>query len=89
MGRLDPEALTDPERVFIAASLTEALTVEDLLTVSGVNYVVHVEPFSTSLFGSLRHGAAFYVAAGQAAYCRSRLTAAGLDRGVLNDAHPG
>lgn len=82
MPRIEPEALADPERVFVTASLAEALEVESLLTVSGVSYVVHVETFSTSLFGSPRNGAAFYVATGQAAYCRSRLTAAGLGRGV-------
>jgi hypothetical protein len=57
--------------------------VEELLTVHGVNYVVQVEVFSTSLFGTPRNGAAFYVAAGQAPYCRSKLTSAGLSRGVV------
>ena len=85
MARVDPDSLADAERVFIAASLTEALRVENLLTLSGVDYAVHVEIFSTSLFGSPRNGAAFYVAAGQAAYCRSHLRAAGLGRGVVED----
>lgn len=85
MARIEPEALADPERVFVTASLAEALKVEGLLTVNGVNYVVHVETFSASLFGSPRSGAAFYVATVQAAYCRSRLTAAGLGRGVIEE----
>ena len=89
MAQIEPEALADAERVFVAASLAEALQVEDLLTMSGVAYVVHVETISRSLFGSPLSGAVFYVATGQAAYCRSRLTAAGLDWGVLNETPPG
>lgn len=86
MGRIEPEACRDPERVFIAASLREARRVEELLTTRGVDYAVHVEPFAvTFLFRSTRHGAAFYVTSGQAAYCRSMLAAAGLSKGVVDE----
>lgn len=88
MARVEPEALADTERVFIAASLAEALQVEDLLTGNGVNYIVLVEAFGTSLFGTPRNGAAFYVARGQAAYCRSQLTAAGFGQGVVIEDPP-
>jgi hypothetical protein len=88
MARVEPEALADPERVFTTGSLAEALRVEALLTVNGVDYAVHVETFSTSLFGTPRNGAAFYVTTGQAAYCRAQLTAAGLGRGVLIEDPP-
>jgi len=69
----------------MAAKLKEARRVEDLLTAHEVSYVVEVEPFSRTLFGTLRYGAAFYVIAGQAEYCRSQLVAAGFERGVLRD----
>lgn len=85
MSRIDPDDLPDAERVFIAATLREALRVEDLLTADGVNYAVQVEPYGTSLLFSQRNGAAFYVPASQAAFCRQRLTSEGLGRGVVED----
>jgi hypothetical protein len=85
MAHVDPDALTDPERVFIAASLRKALRVEELLTGEGVDYVVQVEVFARSLLGRARHGAVFYVSGGQAAWCRSRLTSAGFGRGVVDE----
>lgn len=83
MAHIEPEELVDPERIFIAGSLREARRVEELLTTAGVDYVVQVEPFTTSVLFSPRNGAVFYVTAGQAAYCRSQLMAARLDRGVV------
>jgi hypothetical protein len=85
MPRVEPEDLPDAERVFIAGKLREALLVEELLTASGVNYVVQVEPFGTTILFSQRNGAAFYVASSQAAYCRTHLIASGLGRGVVED----
>jgi hypothetical protein len=85
MAHVDPEALTDPERVFIAPSLRKALQVEELLTGEGVDYVVQVEVFARSLLGRARHGAVFYVSGAQAAWCRARLTAAGFGRGVVEE----
>lgn len=87
MARVDDaDDLVDAERVFIAGTLREALQVEELLTAEGVEYAVQIEPFGTSLLFSQRNGAAFYVGAAQAAYCRQRLTSEGLGRGVVRDA---
>ena len=84
MARIEPEALPDPERIYIAGSLRVALRIEEWLTTAGVDYAVQVEPFARSLlFNRLRMGAAFYVPSGQAAYCRERLHAAGLGGGVV------
>ena len=84
MGRLEREAFAaELACVFIAATMREARAAEELLTASGVDYVVDVEEIGTTLFGSARHGAAFYVAEGQAAYTGSKLVAAGLGLGVL------
>lgn len=84
MARIEPETLDDLERIYIAGSLRVALSVEEWLTTAGVDYAVQVEPYGRSLlFSSLRMGAAFYVTSGQAAYCRERLMAAGLGRGVV------
>ncbi len=84
MARIEPEGLSDPEQIFIAGSLRLARRAEQWLTTAGVDYAVQVEPLGRSiLFGTLRVGAAFYVATAQAAYCRQQLTAAGLGAGVV------
>lgn len=84
MARLEREAFSaELACVFIAATMREARAAEALLTASGVDYVVDVEQIGTTLFGSMRHGAVFYVTEGQAAYTGSKLVAAGLGLGVL------
>lgn len=84
MARIEPDALTDPEQVYLAASLGEARKVEALLTGRGVNYVTQVEMLGrSSLFGSVRHGVGFYVTQSQAAYCRTHLDEAGFSRGLV------
>jgi hypothetical protein len=86
MTHVDAEALRDPERVFVAKTLRQARQVEELLTQAGVDYVVQVEAYGRSfLFGTLKHGAAFYVTTTQALYCRERLVAAGFGKGVVDD----
>ena len=85
MARIEADALPDPEQVYLAASLGEARKVEALLTARGVDYATQVETLGRStLFGSLRHGAGFYVNAGQAEYCRDALTLGGLSHGIVH-----
>lgn len=83
MERLEPDALADRAPVFIATSMREARRIEALLSGHGIDYLVEVESLGTSLFGSPRHGAAFYVPAGQADFCREQITMAGLAHGVI------
>ena len=84
MARIEPDALPDPEQIYLARSLGEARRIETLLTDQGVHYVTQVEVLgSTSLFGSLRHGVGFYVAAAQAEHCRGSLEQAGYSRGLV------
>lgn len=84
MAHVEPEDLQDLERIFIARTLRQARKVEDLLTEAGIDYVVKVEPYGRSLlFGTIRHGAAFYVAAAQATDGRDRLIRAGFGTGVV------
>ena len=87
MGRVEPEALDHQElaRVYIAGTLAEAKGVEDLLTGNGVDYIVQVEPYRSSILFGPRHGAAFYVTEVQATFCREHLIASGYERGVLED----
>ena len=86
MGRIEPEELRDPERIFVAGSLRVARRVEEWLTMAGVDYAVQVEPFGrTLIFGTIRNGAAFYVTSSQAKYCREQLAIAGLKDEVVDD----
>ena len=87
MGRIEPDALPEPEQVYLAATLREARRIEALLTARGVDYATQVEVLGRStLFGSLRHGVGFYVTATQAGYCRDALAQAGFSRGIVHDA---
>ena len=87
MARVESETLADRDliEVFIARTLDEARRVEGLLTDRGVDYVVQVELFGRTLFGSPRYGAMFYVTVGQAQYCRSALAAADFGRGIVEE----
>jgi hypothetical protein len=85
VAHVEPDDLQDLERIFIARTLRQARKVEALLTEAGVDYAVQVEPYGRSLlFGTIRHGAAFYVAAAHAAHCRERLIGAGFEKGVVD-----
>lgn len=84
MARVEPEELRDPELIFIGRSLRLAVRAEEWLTSAGIDYAVQIEAIGRSfLFRSERMGAVIYVTAGQAAYCREQLTAAGLSSGVI------
>jgi hypothetical protein len=86
MARIEPDALSDPEQVYLAPTLGEARRIEALLTARGVDYATQGEVLGrTTLFGSLRHGAGFYVTASQAEYCRQALAQAGFSSGIVHD----
>ena len=87
MPSIEPEDLRDPEQIYLSSSLRAARKVEALLDSQGVSYVVQVEQLGrTTLFGTMRHAAGFYVTAGQASYCRSLLAEAGMAHGIVDDA---
>jgi hypothetical protein len=84
VAQVEPEELHGLERIFLAPTLRAARKAEAMLTEAGIDYVVQVEPFGRSfLFGTIRHGAVFYVAAARAAHGRQRLINAGLRNGVI------
>jgi hypothetical protein len=85
MPRIEPDALSDPEQVYLAPTLGEARRIEALLTARGVDYATQAEVLGRTLFGSLRHGAGFYVTAAQAEYCRQALAQAGFSSGIVHD----
>lgn len=86
MTRIEAEALHDPEQIYLASSLRAARKVEAVLDARGVHYVVQVEELGRStLFGTMRHAAAFYVSTAQAPYCREALAEAGLTHGIVDD----
>jgi hypothetical protein len=82
MGHIEDDALGEGERVYAAATLREARRIEEALTGHGIDYAVEVEELGrTPIFGSVRHGAVFYVRPSQADYCRTLLAAIG--KGVI------
>lgn len=86
MARVEAESLRDPVDIYVASSLGLARAVEEVLTSRGVDYVVQVEFLGrTTLFGSQRHAAAFYVSSDQAEYCRALLRAGEFAHGVVED----
>ena len=84
MARIEPDALQEPVNIYLATSLRMARAVEALLTSHGVEYAVEVEPLGrTTLFGSLRHGAAFYVSSEHAPYARTLLRDSEFRHGIV------
>jgi hypothetical protein len=62
--RQEPEFFKEQEieLIYIAKKLADALAVEELLTASGIDYVVQAsEYYAGVIFQSLRAGAFFYV----------------------------
>ena len=90
MPRIEVEDLREPEQVYLASSLRAARRVEELLDSQGVHYVVQVEELGrTTLFGTMRHAAGFYVSTAQAGYCRTMLAEAGMSHGIVDEGPAG
>ena len=80
--------MSDRTCIYIAAHLSEAKRVEEVLTRHGIDYAVEIAPYSTRLLGlfpTRYKGAMFYVVAGQARFCRQALHAAGIMKGLVED----
>ncbi|HEY7474831.1 MAG TPA: hypothetical protein VH679_07450 [Vicinamibacterales bacterium] len=86
MARIDPEATPAGKltRVFVALTLAEARRAEDVLTRTGIDYVVTVEDLARTLFGSPRNVAVFEVLDTDATHCAEVLTLAGFGAGVIS-----
>jgi len=76
-------------RVYIAARLPEASSVERILSEHDIDYAVVVEPYLQPLcvlFSlGLYAGAAFFVSTTQASVSRSVLRSAGFNAGIQDD----
>ena len=87
MARVPIEEFTEKEvaRVYFAAKLAEAERVEFELEKNNIDYAVEVEPYrATAVFWVSEYkGAAFYVLAAQADFCRRILAEAGLTVGLM------
>jgi len=85
MGRIEFEDFSDKDvsRIFIAGSIRETETVEEVLTQRGIDYVISLEPYTRLFFGTERKGIAFYVLSAQAPYCRKLLESKGLSQGLV------
>ena len=72
------------EAVFIAANVAEAEEVERLLESEGIEYEMRPEAFTRgTLSAACYQGPLFEVLGGQAEYCRRKLEAAGLGKGLI------
>jgi len=89
MARVAMEEFTDKEvaRVYFAARLAEAELVEFELEQNNIDYAVEVEPYRAMavFWVSEYKGAAFYVLAEQADFCRRTLSEAGLTTGIMKE----
>ena len=86
MPRIDAEELAEPEQIYLASSIRVARKVEALLDARGIDYAVHVEDLGRStLFGTRRHAAGFYVTAARAAECRALLADGGIGYGIVDE----
>jgi len=87
MARVDSEQFVDVEirRIYIAARLSEAKGVEQVLSEGGVDYFVEIEKFGRRLLGIIPReydGVAFYVAASRADASQALLERAGFHHGL-------
>ena len=69
--------------VFVAFKLSEARTVEELLTHHGIDFVVEVEVLGRTLFGLPRNGALFSVPPEWHQRSMELIVAAGLEVGLI------
>jgi len=85
MGRIDIENFSNKDvlRIFIAASIKETESAEDILTQNGIEYAISLEPFMQGILGSERDGIAFYVLSRQASFCKKLLESKGLSSGLI------
>jgi hypothetical protein len=80
--------MSDRTCIYIAARLSEAKRVEEVLTRNGIDYAVEIAPYATRLLGlfpTRYNGAMFHVVAEEARSCRQALQAAGITRGLVED----
>jgi hypothetical protein len=84
MARIEIENFSDKDisRIFIAGSIKEAESAEDILTQNGIDYAISLEPYTRLFFGTERKGIAFYVLSGQASHCRTLFESKGLSSGL-------
>lgn len=89
MARVALEEFNDQEvaRIYFAAKLSEAEEVEMELQQNNIDYAVEVEPYRAMavFWVSEYKGAAFYVPAAQADFCRRILAEAGLKAGLMEE----
>jgi len=80
MSRIDSSAFhgKEIELIFFGTSMKECLAAEAALDSAAVDYMVEVEEIDGGPFTGPIRGAAFYVLAGQAEYCKRWLESEGL-----------
>jgi hypothetical protein len=75
-------------RIYIAGAVREAVDIERLLSLHGIDYSIELEEYTRtgfSLMGSRFVGATFYVQSSLAAFCRTLLKGKGFSSGIQED----
>jgi hypothetical protein len=90
MSRVEFQDLSKKEiaRIYIAGAVREAIDIERLLSLHGIDYSIELEEFIRSGFnilGSKYVGATFYVQSSQAAFCRTLLKEKGFSSGIQEE----
>ena len=77
--------IDERERIFVAVNLSEAEKAEKILNEIKIDYAINIEPYyKISPFQTEHKGAAFYVKAENAGFCRKILKEKGLGAGVVD-----
>lgn len=90
MSRVDFQEHSEKDiaRIYIAGAVREAVDIERLLGLHGIDYSIELEEFIRSGFnilGSRYVGATFYVQSSQAEFCRTLLKGKGFSSGIQEE----
>ncbi len=87
MPRVTEDKFADKEiaRIYIAESIKEATTIEQILTENGVDYLIDLEQYTrpSLLTSPIQTGVVFYVLAGQIDFCKGIIESKGMSRGII------
>ncbi len=89
MPRVTEDDFADKEIacIYIAESISEATTIEQILNENDVNYLIDIEQYTrpSLLTNPIQTGVVFYVLAGQIDFCRNIIQSKGMSRGITHE----
>ena len=86
MGRVTEDDFADKDiaRIYIAQSISEATTIEQILTENNVDYLIEIEQYTrpSILTSPIQTGVVFYVLLGQVDFCKRIIESKGMSKGI-------